>query len=130
MNTDEHGFSAEDRYRIAAGAVFKALRSQKGWSLRDFGEHVGAAHTTLYAVERGETTPGIDVMDRVATAFGLDLPALLSLIVDQLHQQQPSGSGSLAELISAFTRLAPEQRSEAVRYIEYLQYRAEVTRTD
>ena len=121
--TIERAMTAEDRYRAAAGAVFRRLREGRGWSLRDFGEHAGAAHTSLYAVERGETTPGIDVLDRVASAFGMDLTAMLALIIDQLDEQRVSGGASLPELVVAFSRLDPQQRSETLTYIDYLRYR-------
>lgn len=124
----ERVMTAEDRYRTAAGAVFRRLREQRGWSLRDFGEQAGAAHTSLYAVERGETTPGIDVLDRVAAAFGVDLTALLSLIVDELDRRQGSSGGSLPELVLAFSRLNPQQRSEALTFIEFLRYRDDENR--
>lgn len=115
--------NAEDRYRAAAGAVFKHLREGRGWSLRDFGEHVGAAHTSLYAVERGETTPGIDVLDRVATAFGMDLEALLALIIDQLDDGRETSGESLSDLVLAFRRLTSRQRSDALTYMAFLRYR-------
>jgi transcriptional regulator with XRE-family HTH domain len=130
MASSERSQSAEDRYRQAAGVVFRALRSKQGWSLRDFGERVGAAHTTLYAVERGETTPGIDVLDRVAAAFGMDLSALLSMIVDELHEQSGGQPDSLPGLVFAFSRLTPEQRREALQFVDYLQYRSGNPRTD
>jgi transcriptional regulator with XRE-family HTH domain len=130
VETAEPTISAEDRYRIAAGAVFQTLRNQQGWSLREFGERVGAAHTSLYAVERGETTPGIDVLDRVARAFGMDLQALLALIIDRLNDLQPAEQDSLPELIVAFARLPAAQRKEAKKYIDYLEYRSKESRTD
>ena len=126
----QQALSAEDRYRAAAGAVFRTLREEKQWSLRDFGEHAGAAHTTLYAVERGETTPGIDVLDRVAAAFGLDLTALLALIIDRLDTTHDTNSGSLPALVAEFARLNAEQRREALSFITYLQYRDASPRTD
>ena len=122
--------TAEVRYRAAAGAVFRRLREERHWSLRDFGERVHAAHTTLYAVERGETTPGIDVLDRVAAAVELDLSALLSLIIDQLQNQQDRSGDTLPELVLALARLTDQQRAEAIRFIEFLSYRDSSVRTD
>jgi transcriptional regulator with XRE-family HTH domain len=130
MDTVNRAMSAEDRYRAAAGAVFGRLRQERGWSFRDFGEKVGAAHTTLYAVERGETTPGIDLLDRVATVFGLNLIALLALIIDELAESGPEERDSLPHLVVSFSRLKGPQRAEALRYIEYLQYRDDGVRTD
>src|SRR5205823_6307401 len=77
--------SAEDWYRTAAGVVLRRLRERRGWSFRDFGEQVNAAHTTLYAIERGDATPGIEVLERIAEACALSLPALLALIVDEMR---------------------------------------------
>jgi len=130
VESAEPTISVEDRYRIAAGAVFQTLRNQQGWSLREFGVRVGAAHTSLYAVERGETTPGIDVLDRVARAFGMDLQALLAMIIDRLNDLQPAENDSLPELIVAFARLPAELRKKALQYIDYLEYRSRETRTD
>lgn len=126
----KHALSAEDRYRAAAGAVFKRLREKQQWSLRDFGEQVGAAHTTLYAVERGETTPGIDVLDRVAAAIGLDLVALLAMILDQLRTDEGSPGDSLPSLMYEFAELTQPQRAEALNFIRYLRYRDDQARTD
>lgn len=122
--------TAEDRYRRAAGVVFKRLREERHWSLREFGERASAAHTTLYAVERGETTPGIDVLDRVAASFGLDLAALLSLIIEELDRQGEHSGTSLPELVLALSQLTEQQRAEALSFIDYLRYRDSNVRTD
>lgn len=110
----------EERYRRAAGAVFSRLRAGQGWSLREFAERVGdVAHTSLYAVERGESTPSFDVLGRVAATFGLDLTAMLLLIIDELDPE-PS---DLGRLLREFRELNPEQQSELLTFIEFIRYR-------
>lgn len=117
---DERGsVGYEDRYRQAAGRVFGRLRAERGWSLRDFAERAGTAHTSLYAVERGEATPGIDVLGRVAAAAGLDLTGILLLIVEELDPEP----GGLGETLKALQSLSPAQQREVQRFIEFLQYR-------
>ncbi|MEZ4524065.1 MAG: helix-turn-helix transcriptional regulator [Thermomicrobiales bacterium] len=110
----------ERRYREAAGAVFSNLRARQNWSLREFAEHVGnVAHTSLYAIERGESTPSIDVLGRVAACFGMDLSGIMLLIVDQLDPE-PS---DLTALFDKYRMLSPEQRSEIATFVEFVEYR-------
>lgn len=110
----------ENRYRLAAGRVFARLRAEQGWSLREFAERVGdVAHTSLYAVERGESTPSIDVLGRVAACFGLDLTGILLLIVDELDPEP----ASLSDLFQRFRTLSAEQQREVGTFIEFVRYR-------
>jgi transcriptional regulator with XRE-family HTH domain len=109
----------EDEYRAAVGAVLSRLRAERGWSLRDFGKRVDTAHTSLYAAERGELTPGVDVLGRVAAACGLSLPELLLMVVVQMA---PPGE-SLAAVLGASLKLSPKQRKETLGFIDYLNHR-------
>ncbi|MDQ3547284.1 MAG: helix-turn-helix domain-containing protein [Chloroflexota bacterium] len=112
--------SPEAAYRAAAGEVFRRLRSGRNWSFRDFGERVGVAHTSLYAVERQETTPAIDTLASVAAACDLTLPALLTLIIDEMTQ---TGSTSVAAILQATAALSDAQRAEVLRFVEWLRFR-------
>jgi transcriptional regulator with XRE-family HTH domain len=117
---EQRARDAEARYRAAAGAVFRQLRNERGWSLREFGERVGVAHTSLYAVERENVSPTIDTLARVAEAVDLTLPAILRLILDELTSE---GDESLAGLLAAASDLSVSQRSELLRFIDWLRYR-------
>jgi transcriptional regulator with XRE-family HTH domain len=113
----------ENRYRLAAGRVFGRLRADQGWSLREFAERVGdVAHTSLYAVERGESTPSIDVLGRVAACFGLDLAGIMLLIIDELDPEP----ASLSDLFQRFRALTPEQRREVGTFIDFICHRDSV----
>lgn len=116
---------AEARFRDAAGAVFRRLRAEHGWSLREFGERVGIAHTSLYAVERNDAIPSIATLARVAEACDLTLPAMLSLITDELVRDHPASSrdASLASVVEAAARLTDAQRRELAGFADYLRYR-------
>jgi transcriptional regulator with XRE-family HTH domain len=113
--------TAEERYRASCGQVFARLRARHGWSLREFGEHANAAHTTLYAIERGEAVPGIDILDRVAAACGIDLPAIMRMIIDGL-QRDPMAT-PLTDLLLAIEPLTAAQRGELLSFIDYLRHR-------
>lgn len=109
----------EAAYRRAAGAVFRRLREERAWSLRAFGEQTATSHTTLFAVEQGRATPGIEVLGRVADAANLDLPTLLLLIADELAPEP----GSLAQLLGQITALTADQRRELGSFLSFLQFR-------
>ncbi|HMM42817.1 MAG TPA: helix-turn-helix transcriptional regulator [Thermomicrobiales bacterium] len=116
---------AEARFRDAAGVVFRRLRADRGWSLREFAERVGLAHTSLYAVERNEAIPSISTLAAVAEACDLSLPAILSLIVDELARDHPASNrdASLASVVEAAASLTDGQRRELASFAEYLRYR-------
>lgn len=116
MNSPDY----EDRYRKAAGEVFSRLRADQNWSLREFAERVGGvAHTSLYAVERGESTPSIDVLGRVAACFGMDLSDILLLIIDNLDPE-PAGLGAL---FRRYRQLSTGQRAEVESFIDFIYFR-------
>lgn len=112
--------SPEAAYRAAAGAVFHRLRTERNWSFRDFGERVGVAHTSLYAVERRETTPAIDTLASVAATCDLTLPALLTLIIDEMTG---AGEASAAAVLQATAALTDGQRGEVLRFVEWVRFR-------
>jgi transcriptional regulator with XRE-family HTH domain len=115
------GFAtAEDWYRAACGVVFKQLREGHGWTYRQFAARAGTSHTGLYEVERGNSTPGIDLLARVAAACDLTLPALLALIVDELRAGRDADPSSLGAVTEAARELDGEQRAELARYAEWL----------
>lgn len=112
--------SPEATYRAAAGAVFHRLRSERSWSFRDFGDRVGVAHTSLYAVERRETTPAVDTLAAVAAACDLTLPALLTLIIDEMTG---AGDASAAAILQSTASLSNDQRAEVLRFVEWVRFR-------
>lgn len=117
---------AEDWYRAAAGTVFRRLREARRLSLRDFAEEVDAAHTTVYNVEQGDNTPGIELLARVAAACDLTLPALLDLIVDEMRRGRDDPSAlPLGALVEAAASLSDAQRAETTRFIAWLRFRDE-----
>ena len=106
------GFAtAEDWYRAACGVVFKQLREGHGWAYRQFAEQAGTSHTGLYEIERGNSTPGIDLLARVAAACELTLPALLALIVDELRAGRDAAPASLGAVTEAARALDEAQRA-------------------
>jgi transcriptional regulator with XRE-family HTH domain len=67
---------------IAVGDRVKALREAMGLSLRDLAERSGVSAPMLSQVERGETSPTLQVAARIATGLELRLSQLLRLDED------------------------------------------------
>src|ERR1700735_3292668 len=66
----------------ALGARVKALREAMGLSLRDLAERSGVSAPMLSQVERGETSPTLQVAARIAGGLELRLSQLLRLDED------------------------------------------------
>jgi transcriptional regulator with XRE-family HTH domain len=118
---DDAGRLSEQQFRVATSAVLRRVRSDNGWSFREFGERVGVAHTSLYAAERAEATSSIDTLGRIARAVGLTFPALLALILDELTHDD--GGVSLASVTEAAGTLTDRQRAELLAYADFLRFR-------
>src|SRR5436309_10827255 len=66
----------------ALGARVKALREAMSLSLRDLAERSGVSAPMLSQVERGETSPTLQVAGRIAAGLDLRLSQLLRLDED------------------------------------------------
>src|SRR6059058_721220 len=73
---------AADPTVAAVGARVKALREAMDLSLRDLAERSGVSAPMLSQVERGETSPTLQVATRIATGLELRLSQLLRLDED------------------------------------------------
>src|ERR1022692_3352903 len=74
---------AEQRFDShVIGARVKALREASSLSLRDLAERSGVSAPMLSQVERGETSPTMQVAARIASGLDLRLSQLLRLDED------------------------------------------------
>lgn len=51
------------------GTRIRRLRERKGWNLSDLADKSGISRSYLYQLERGESTPTQDKLEKLATAF-------------------------------------------------------------
>jgi XRE family transcriptional regulator, regulator of sulfur utilization len=63
----------------AVGERVRSLREAMGFSLRDLSRTSGVSAPMLSQVERGETSPTLDIASRIASGFELTLSQLLRL---------------------------------------------------
>jgi transcriptional regulator with XRE-family HTH domain len=120
--------SEVDATSVAAiGGRVRALREAEGLSLRDLAERCGVSAPMLSQVERGETSPTLQVAARIAAGLDLRLSQLLRLDEDGAvtivrageRRQGPAGASGRARSghrYEVLTAPLPGQRAELSRH--------------
>src|SRR5690349_12338210 len=107
----------------AIGSRVRALREAMGLSLRDLAERCGVSAPMLSQVERGETSPTLQVATRIAAGLDLRLSQLLRLDEDgavtivragERRQGPANVDGHRYEVLTA---PLPGQRAELSRHV-------------
>jgi transcriptional regulator with XRE-family HTH domain len=107
------------------GARVRALREGMGLSLRDLAERSGVSAPMLSQVERGETSPSLQVAARIASGLELRLSQLLRLDEDGAvsivrvgdRRNGPGGArGVGGHRFQVLTPPLPGQRAELSRH--------------
>lgn len=116
--------SDSDASSVAAiGGRVRALREAMGLSLRDLADRCGVSAPMLSQVERGETSPTLQVATRIAGGLDLRLSQLLRLDEDgavtivrasERRQGPAQVSGHRYEVLTA---PLPGQRAELSRHL-------------
>jgi transcriptional regulator with XRE-family HTH domain len=105
------------------GARVRALREAMDLSLRDLAERSGVSAPMLSQVERGETSPTIQVAGRIAAGLDLRLSQLLRLDEDGAvtvvrRSERRKGPGrAKGHSYEVLTPPLPGQRSELSRHV-------------
>src|SRR5829696_3310422 len=105
------------------GSRVRALREAMGLSLRDLAERCGVSAPMLSQVERGETSPTLQVATRIAAGLDLRLSQLLRLDEDGAvtvvraseRRQGPTRVGG--HRYEVLTAPLPGQRAELSRHV-------------
>ncbi|WP_320673217.1 helix-turn-helix domain-containing protein [Patulibacter defluvii] len=111
-----------DAERIEIGPRVRSLRENMGLSLRDVAERCGVSATTLSQVERGETSPTLQVAARIAAGLDLRLSQLLrldeggSVTIVRRAERRRGGDPKRGHVVEILTAPLPGQRSELTRH--------------
>jgi transcriptional regulator with XRE-family HTH domain len=104
------------------GARVRALREAMGLSLRELALRSGVSAPMLSQVERGETSPTLQVADRIATGLELRLSQLLRLDEDgavtivRRDERRKGPAGARGHRYEILTPPLPGQRAELSRH--------------
>jgi transcriptional regulator with XRE-family HTH domain len=100
----------------AIGARVRALREAQRLSLRDLAERSGVSAPMLSQVERGETSPTLQIAARIAAGLELRLSQLLRLdedgIVTVVRRRERRAGGADGHRYEILTPPLPGQRAE------------------
>jgi transcriptional regulator with XRE-family HTH domain len=103
------------------GPRIKALREGLDLSLRDLAGRSGVSAPMLSQVERGETSPTLQVAARIATGLELKLSQLLRLdeggTVSVVRRGEGRSGGADGHAYEVLTPPLPGQRAEVSRHI-------------
>jgi XRE family transcriptional regulator, regulator of sulfur utilization len=104
----------------AVGPRVKALREAGRMSLRDLAERSGVSAPMLSQVERGETSPTLQVAARIASGLPLRLSQLLRLdeagSVSVVRRDERRAGGTAGHRYEVLTPPLPGQRAEVSRH--------------
>ena len=104
------------------GARVRALRDAMDLSLRDLAERSGVSAPMLSQVERGETSPTVQVARRIAHGLELSLSQLLRLdeggavTVVRAGERRTGPAGAAGHAYEILTPPLPGQRAELSRH--------------
>jgi transcriptional regulator with XRE-family HTH domain len=107
---------------VAVGPRVKALREAEGLSLRDLALRSGVSAPMLSQVERGETSPTLQVAARIASGLQLRLSQLLRLdeggaAVTIVRPDERRAGGAGGHRYEVLTPPQPGQRAEVSRHV-------------
>src|SRR3954466_12876236 len=112
--------AAADPAISAVGPRVKALREAMDLSLRDLSERSGVSAPMLSQVERGETSPTLQVAARIASGLELKLSQLLRLDEDGAVSVVRAGEGRRGgaggHTYEVLTPSQPGLRAEVTRH--------------
>ena len=109
--------------QIQVGPRVRALREAMDLSLRDLAERCGVSAPMLSQVERGETSPTLQVAGRIAAGLDLRLSQLLrldeggSVTVVRHGDGRRGGSARAGHTFEILTAPLPGQRAELSRHV-------------
>jgi XRE family transcriptional regulator, regulator of sulfur utilization len=111
-----------DATQIHIGPRVKALREAMDLSLRDLAVRSGVSAPMLSQVERGETSPTLQIASRIAAGLDLKLSQLLRLdesgavTIVPAAERRRGGSAEQGHAFEILTAPLPGQRAELSRH--------------
>ncbi len=75
--------AADQAISVELGARIRSLRVQAGLSLEQFSQRAGVSRAMLSSIERGEKSPTLPIIVRIASGFGVSLSTLLGAAPDR-----------------------------------------------
>jgi len=100
-----------------AAALLREARMRAGLSQRDLAKKAGTAQSVIARIERGQTSPTLETLERLLAAAGVELHASLAV-------KERDVRSHMLDDVSRILRLTPEQRLEELKNFSRFLYEA------
>lgn len=94
------------------GKTLKAIRKQSNMSLKELHNLSGISVSFLSSLERGEKSPTLDTLQKLSSAFNLQISDLIG--------QSSVHSPEIISLMQAAKKLNPQQLENITRFLNSL----------
>ena len=99
----------------SAAALLREARTRAGLSQRELAKRAGTAQSVVARIERGQTSPTWETLERLLAAAGTEISALTEPAVEP---------GSMLYEVPGILRMTPEQRLQGVANVSDFLHRA------
>jgi transcriptional regulator with XRE-family HTH domain len=89
------------------GGTLRQVREERSRTLKSVAAAAGVSVVYLGEIERGKKYPSAPVLERLATALGLDLADLLELVADALRAEAPTQVDAIGFALPARGAVTP-----------------------
>ena len=100
-----------------AAALLREARTRAGLSQRDLAKKAGTAQSVIARIERGQTSPTLETLERLLAAAGVELHASLAV-------KERDVRSHMLDDVPRILRLTPEQRLEELKNFSRFLYEA------
>jgi len=100
-----------------AAALLREARTRAGLSQRDLAKKAGTAQSVIARIERGQTSPTLETLERLLAAAGVELHARLAV-------KERDVRSHMLDDVPRILRLTPEQRLEELKNFSRFLYEA------
>ena len=76
QSEENNGVDPEPNEPFQLGPMVRAARQRMGWTLETTAAETGVGRSTLSKIENGQTSPGFEIVQKLAAKLELDLPQL------------------------------------------------------
>lgn len=114
---------SDESISLALGQRIKALRTQMQITLEDLAQRSGVSRSMLSTIERGEKSPTLPIIVRIAGGFGMSLSSLLGAEPDPASVSVIRAGEHLAfrDAETGFERLvlSPEHLDNGLEFVQH-----------